>query len=186
MYKESGHTNVVPVNLFNTSSVTSENKYVSSNNGALTSPSSGSEWRYSPYIAVVGGRTYYFDEVSSSASVAGTAWYDANKTYISGFSATALANAGKKYQAPANAKYMRHSFAASTNPNWQNTVMIYEGTTDQTPAFNATNVAANSVKTFNIYYYWPLGTEAEEAIATGTTDKTLTINYRITCQQAQQ
>ena len=181
LYKESAHTNVIPVSLLNPSSVTS-GKYVKSDTGGLTTLSN---WSYSNYITVVGGRTYYFDEVNSSANVAGTAWYDASKKYISGFNATALANAGNKYQAPANAKYMRHSFNANVNPDWANTVMIYEGTTDQTPGLSATNVAANSVKTFNVYYYWPRGTEVEEPIATGTTNKELAITYRITCQQAQ-
>ena len=151
----------------------------------MATPSSSSTWHYSDYIPVVPGKTYYFNEASATASVAGSAWYDENKTYISGFNATTLKNAGQKYTAPANAKYLRHSFSVSLNPNWEYDVLIYEGTTKQSPALSKTNLAANTIQTFNVYYYWPLGTTAETPIATGTNNKGLTITYKITCKQAQ-
>ena len=164
--------------------MSTDNKYINSKNGALTTPSSGSGWHATNYISVVGGRTYYFDEANASATTAGSAWYDENKTYISGFSATALSSTGNKYQAPANAKYLRHSFTTANNPDWEDTVMIYEGTTAQAPSFSKTGLAANTVQTFNVYYNWPLGTTAETPISTSD-NKELKINYKITCKQAE-
>jgi len=52
-------------------------------------------------------------------------------------------------------------------------------------AFSDTGIAkGNTGKTYTVYYYWPIGTTAETPIATGTANKTLTINYTITCKQS--
>lgn len=111
-------------NLLNPATV--EELYVSSKNGVPVESSTASHnWRHSDYIAVTGGETYYFGQPTySTATTAGTAWYDSSKRYVSGSNATALKNAHGKLKAPANAAYLRHSWSAIDNPDWETTVFI--------------------------------------------------------------
>ena len=105
---------------------TVESLYVSSKNGVPVESSTASpNWRHSDYIPVTGGVTYYFGQTTySTATTAGTAWYDSSKRYVSGSNATALKNAGGKLKAPASAAYLRHSWSTIDNPNWETTVYI--------------------------------------------------------------
>lgn len=119
-------------NLLNPFCVNDENKYVNYATGELQAPSgAGRYWRSSPYIAVTGDSTYYFNEVATTGTLAGTAWYDENLTYIGGLNATSLANRNNFITLPSTAKYIRHSFEVTdgVNPNWQNTVAIVKSST---------------------------------------------------------
>lgn len=118
-------------NLFDASKVEPINRYITSNDGNIGTPSSaGVEWRCTDYIAVTPGVKYYFQEIPASASVAGSAWYDSSKKYISGFSATQLYGASQKMKAPAKAKYLRHSFRIDSgyNSNWEKELAIFAET----------------------------------------------------------
>ena len=116
-------------NLLNYNAVEDTNQYIIKTSGKTYTPSStGGTWRVSDYIEVSPNTKYSFNEISATASAAGSAWYDENKNYISGFSATELANNGQIMTSPDNAKYLRHSFRIDGNYNsdWQNTIMISE------------------------------------------------------------
>lgn len=117
------------VNKFDASTVSSENYYIISTTGDRGAPgTAGVEWRYSAYIPVTPGDVLYFGEVNASASSAGTAFYSHKNVgdYISGFTATQLANASNVWTVPEGAAYMRHSFRIDSgyNENWQSTVFI--------------------------------------------------------------
>lgn len=119
-------------NLLNPFCVNDENKYINYLTGELSTPAgAGRYWRSSPYIAVTGGSTYYFNEVATTGSLAGTAWYDENLTYIGGINATTLANRNNFIALPSTARYIRHSFEVTdgVNPDWQNTVAIVKSST---------------------------------------------------------
>lgn len=116
-------------NKVDASAITSENYYIRADHGGLGTPSTaGVEWRYTPYISVTPGEVLYFGEINATASSAGTAFYSGNneENYISGFSATELANAGNVWTVPSGVAYMRHSFRidAGYNANWQTSVYI--------------------------------------------------------------
>ena len=116
-------------NLLNYNVVEDTNQYIIKTNGKTYTPSStGGSWRASDYIEVNPNTKYSFNEISATASAAGSAWYDENKNYISGFSATELANSGQVMTSPDNATYLRHSFRIDENynTNWKNTIMISE------------------------------------------------------------
>lgn len=110
-------------NLFDASAVADENKYINSNTGATASPGSG-EFRYSDYIPVTEGVTYFFGITAFTASAAGVAWYSATQERISGRSGTWLGNNGMKDTAPVGAKFARFSIRVDEgyDTNWQNTV----------------------------------------------------------------
>ena len=76
---------------------------------------------------------------------------------------------------PANFKLYKDSGYATS--------IAMNGTSAVT-AFTENGQAANSEKTFTVYYKWPIGTTAETPIATGTTNKTFAIVYTITCKQS--
>ena len=114
-------------NLLNPQTVPDENQFVNKNTGGLTAPSaSGGVWRYTDYIPVIGGETYYFHQINATATTAGTAWYDSEKTYIGGINATALGSANNKVTIPSSAAYLRHSWRIDEgyNTDWENTVYI--------------------------------------------------------------
>lgn len=116
-------------NLLDYNAVEDTNHYIIKTSGKTYTPSAtGGTWRASDYIEVSPNTKYSFNEISATASAAGSAWYDENKNYISGFNATELANNGQIMTSPDNAKYLRHSFRIDGNYNsdWQNTIMISE------------------------------------------------------------
>ena len=116
---------VLGKNLFDPSTVTDENKYISATSGLPYSPSSGS-FRYSDYISIIGNEMYYFGLTPYTANVAGIAWYSEDKTIMRGRNATWLKNNGMKDSAPATAKFVRFSINidAEHDANWQNTVFF--------------------------------------------------------------
>ena len=114
-------------NILNPATVPDTNYFVNRLNGGLTKPSAtGGEWRHSDYIPVIANTAYYFGEIPALASTAGTAWYDSEYNFISGFNATTLSNNNNIMTAPENAAYMRHSWRIDEgyNTNWENTVYI--------------------------------------------------------------
>lgn len=118
----------VSPNLFNKDLVINENRYIHKGDGLITTPYVG-VFRRSYYIRIKGSTKYYLGIVTSVASVAGLAFYDDTKTYISGLSLTDVENANNIITSPANAKYIRFSFNVGEgyNTNWQNTVYFVEG-----------------------------------------------------------
>ena len=114
------------VNRLNPASVPDENKYVTSITGDLATPTGSYEWRHTDYIPVTPGEVLYIGEVYGIASNAGSAWYDSNKGYVSGFNSTQLSNADGVVTVPQGVAYLRHSFCISSeyNPNWETTVYI--------------------------------------------------------------
>ena len=138
-------------NMFDASAVTSDNYYINSSTGAVGVPSAGAgEWRNSAYTPVTPGDVLYFGEVNSSASVAGTAFYSDTvvSSYISGFSATQLANADNVWTVPEGTAYMRHSFRVDDgyNENWETTVYIVKNTDthEWTPYANICPITGHS------------------------------------------
>lgn len=114
-------------NLLNPSTVPDENKYIDRISGGTGNPSAtGGEWRHSDYIPVTENTEYYFGQIHATASRAGMAWYDANKTYISGVNATTLKNADGVLTSPEGAAYMRHGWRIDEgyNTDWETTVYI--------------------------------------------------------------
>ena len=119
-------------NLLNNETVSTSNQYVRKQDGYATAPSAtGGEWRHSDYIEIKPNTTYFFNQINSTASTAGGAWYNENKVYISGYNATELANASNLMTSPNNAKYLRHSWRIDEgyNTDWENTVMIAQSNT---------------------------------------------------------
>ena len=112
-------------NLFDASAVTDENRYINANTGAITTPSSG-VFRYSDYIPVTEGVTYFFGITPFPASAAGMAWYSSTQERISGRSGTWLGNNNMKDTAPTEAKFVRFSIRIDEgyDTNWQNTVFF--------------------------------------------------------------
>ena len=49
--------------------------------------------------------------------------------------------------------------------------------------FKTNNVAKTTSTEYKVYWYWPYGTSAEDPLSTST-NKTLQIDYKITCTQA--
>ena len=114
-------------NRFDASTVPDENKYIAAATGVATAPSgAGLIWRYSDYIPVTPGEVLYFGEVNTTASSAGSAFYNSSKSYLSGFTASQLKSASNVWTVPENAAYLRHSFQINDgyNPNWATTVYI--------------------------------------------------------------
>lgn len=114
-------------NLLNPATVPNENKYIDRTTGGTGNPSAtGGEWRHSGYIPVTEGTKYYFGQIHATATRAGTAWYNANKVFISGVNATTLQNNKGILTSPENAVYMRHCWRVDTgfNTDWEHTVYI--------------------------------------------------------------
>ena len=95
-------------NLFDAAAATAK-RYINKSNGAVAT-SNG--WSASDYIRVQGGASYVLSGVVNSWSgVAGAAWYDGGKAYISGESSTT-----NPITAPNNAAYVRIS-VTTENPS---------------------------------------------------------------------
>ena len=119
-------------NLLNPNSVSDENLYISSTNGAVLIPSNtGGTWRSSDLIPIKGGKTYYLNANNNDASIAGIAWYTKDKSYLSGINTTIINQNNKQMTAPNEASYIRISWRidAGYNPNWKETVQFEEGST---------------------------------------------------------
>ena len=118
-------------NLLNPDTVDESNVYVRSDNGKNYPPSSsGGTWKASDFIPVSEGKTYHFNAVNNNASVAGIAWYDVHKNYISGVNTITINKNNGNISAPENAKYLRVSWRIDEgyNSNWENTLQLEEGT----------------------------------------------------------
>jgi hypothetical protein len=125
-------------NLINPNDVADKNAYIVSTSGYEASPSAtGGVWRSSGYISIKSNQSYHFNAINNSASMAGIAWYDSNRQYISGENTTIINNNNGVIVAPEKAVYVRVSWNINEgyNPNWQNTVQLEEGA-DET-AFEA-------------------------------------------------
>lgn len=118
-------------NLINAKTVKDINVYIDSTYGGERTPSasSGATWRASDFIPIESGKQYYFNANNSNASQAGIAWYNENKSYLSGASTTVINQNNKVLTAPNGAKYVRVSWRIESeyNPYWQNTVQLEEG-----------------------------------------------------------
>lgn len=104
------HINPFPVgkNKFNKNAIdVAVGYYVNNANGALAA---NPTYNATGFIPVVGGATY---TLSYKHMIA---WYDANKTYISGSNST---NTNKTQTAPANAVYLRATVAATVWSSFQ-------------------------------------------------------------------
>lgn len=86
--------------------------FISATNGSATG--SNANYGYTDYIPVVGGQDYYLNIYSIGSSAYGAAWYDGNKTFISGvaFTQGSTAKVGI-VTAPSGAVYMRTSIKLS-------------------------------------------------------------------------
>lgn len=162
-------------NLLNPYTVNKEGKFINKNNGNPTTPSdSNIIWYYSDYIEIKPNTNYYFGQINSSGTTAGTAWYDENKEFISGINASKLITDNNILMSPSNAMYLRHSFRVGDeyNNNWENTVYICEsGTLDHWIPFvydGYTPISAISFDSGKSYF-------VTDAIITGA--DTLRISY---------
>lgn len=110
-------------NRLNPATVPEEGGNIISHSG-LVNPNPS--WRYSDYIPVIPGEVLYFGEVYATASSAGTAFYDSNQVYVSGFSATNLKGSNGVKTVPEGVAFMRHSWLIEEgyNENWETTVYI--------------------------------------------------------------
>ena len=96
---------------FNQWDGTKESGAINATTGVLTSSSA----RFSTdYIRVIGGATYYINCKRFNSETYGLAWYDSNKTYISGYAYDgSVADPVGEITAPNNAYYLRASCANS-------------------------------------------------------------------------
>ena len=95
-------------NLFDKDTVTN-NYVINISNGNLYASSGNFA---SSYIAVTGGKKYTLNRTIQTATN-GLAWFDSNKTYISGKKYDS--NNGQTFEAPANAAFVRFSIYSSIN-----------------------------------------------------------------------
>ena len=98
-------------NMFNVSTAT--DALLNSQNGSVVETSNN--YYASDHIPVQANQTYVLSPAMLDSGLYGLAWYDANKTYISG----SLYNQSdsQRFVAPANAAYVRFSGLASNAPN---------------------------------------------------------------------
>lgn len=97
------------VNLFDKSKIVTG--YIDNNSGNLVSSTTR---KSTDYISVIGNVDYYIK--SDQTSGAWGAWYDSNKTYISGITGyQSTSSSSKIYSAPVNAAYMRLTIANSAS-----------------------------------------------------------------------
>ena len=90
-----------------------QNAYINKNTGLLVTGQSGT-FEATDYICVKPNTTYIVSQVTNGfANVAGVAYYDSNKTYISGATINIYT-----LNTPANARYLRYTFyhGGSTTP----------------------------------------------------------------------
>lgn len=80
------------------------------------------------YIKIKGNTSYYFDCKIFSNFIIGLAFYDENKTFISGVNGFGMLNS-KTAVSPANAVYLRHCIYINENPDWETSYMIVKGDT---------------------------------------------------------
>lgn len=132
-------------NLFNPDTVGEAGYYINPNNGYL--PSGSTDYRPSDFMPVEPGYAYYFGTRSLSGD-AGLAWYDENKTYISGVTLAQLTTDGNREISPPNAKYLRWTIYTSVNTDWQYMSYVCKGNpnlfnkdtvADENKFINATN-----------------------------------------------
>lgn len=96
------------VNLFDKSKIAAG--YISNGSGNLVSSTA---YKATDYISVIGNVDYYIKSDQTGAGWG--AWYDSNKTYISGITGyISSASSSKIYSAPVNAAYMRLTIASSS------------------------------------------------------------------------
>lgn len=132
-------------NLFNPDTVGEAGYYINPNNGYT--PSGSTSYRASDFIPVDPGYAYYFGTRNLSGN-AGFAWYDENKTYITGATLTQLNTDNKREVSPYNAKYLRWTIQTTTNADWQYMSYVCKGNpnlfnkdtvADENKFINATN-----------------------------------------------
>jgi hypothetical protein len=119
----------VSPNLFNKDLVPDVNEYIENTSGNLRVPNSG-KFRHSDYITIKKNTQYYVGIINSVAGVAGLAFYNDTKTYLSGISLNQLKNNNNNIITSTNAtKYIRFSFSIDEgyNTDWENTVYFVEG-----------------------------------------------------------
>ena len=91
-----------------------------------------------------------------------------------------------KYHDTANVPANFGLYKAKSGSTYSNAIALARtgGTSAAaTDVFTGTDIAANTLTTYTVYWDWPIGTTAEEPLST-TVDKTLQIDYTITCTQA--
>lgn len=111
-------------NLFNPDTVGEEGYYINPANGYT--PSGSTSYRASDFIHIDPGYAYYFGTRNLSGN-AGFAWYDENKTYITGATLTQLNTDNKREVSPYNAKYLRWTIQTTTNADWQYMSYVCKG-----------------------------------------------------------
>lgn len=127
---------IVNKNLFNPNTVLIKKYVTKSSGGIATSPN----WSASDFIQVKPDTQYIYSGVTNRLSdVAGTAFYDETKTFISSVSSTT-----QTFTTPSNAKYVRISVQTET----PNEIQLEQGST-------ATEHVAHQEQTFT----FPLGNE---------------------------
>lgn len=99
-------------NIFNKDSVIT-NKYI--NNTGFQTNSEG--WRHSDYIFVIGGMKLKISHLLGASSLAGGAFYDSSKNFISFISNSEIESASRVIIIPYNAEYIRLSIEGSVNLN---------------------------------------------------------------------
>lgn len=98
----------IGVNLFDKSKIATG--YINNSSGNFVS---NTAYKATDYISVIGNVDYYIK--SDQTGVGWGAWYDSNKTYISGITGyISSASSSKIYSAPVNAAYMRLTIASSS------------------------------------------------------------------------
>jgi hypothetical protein len=104
-------------NLLNAETTTPK-KYISRNNGNV---GNSDDWSATDFIPIEASTTYILSGIRNGwSSVAGTAYYDNNKTFISSVGSTTYT-----FNTPSNARYIRISLNSETPTN----VMLEKGST---------------------------------------------------------
>lgn len=145
-------------------------------------------------VAVAGG-TYAYYQTTITGTVSGTilAWDCINGTGTSGNVSLGNLKPGSTGNFTVKVSSTNFKFDATvtfgTGTNVPTNFKLYTDSAHSTvvpsAGLTATGVAKGSTgKTWTIYYYWPIGTTAETPIATGTSNKSLSIPYSITCKQS--
>ena len=151
-------------------------------------------------VAVAGG-TYAYYQSTITGTVSGTilSWNCTNGTgslNLNGLkpgSYGSLTFKGKSTNFITNIKlelawtattYISSNFSfyktKTNNTSYSNAVSVG---TSYTVFDTKNSVAKNTNAEFTVYYYWPLGTAAESAPVTGTSDQSVSLKYRITCTE---
>ena len=100
-----------------------EGRYVRSSDGNTTANDS---YDATDYLPVTANTAYHFGYLVNTATLAGIAFFDSSKTYISGASNITLGRNNNTVTSPENAAFVRASILKieDFNPNWQTTAYI--------------------------------------------------------------